>query len=133
MSTINPQIATRHKAACITKKEDSCTAVLVGRRQTTKHVLLGPFLTTFGELHEQVLHHGRHDVPRGDGVDADTVHAPFRGEVTGELEDGRFAGVVGRTDEALHAVQNKVSDGSDDLKAGKGENSKSGAFRRIRA
>lgn len=34
-------------------------------------------------------------VSRRDGVDADGVGRPFRGEGSGQLGDGRFGGVVG--------------------------------------
>ena len=52
-------------------------------------------------MFEERFHHGGDDVAGRDGVDADAVVAPFRGEVAGELEDTGFAGVVGGADEAL--------------------------------
>lgn len=101
MSPIHSQIAPRHEAACVTEQEHRRTTVLVWRRQSAEHVLLGPLVATVGELLEQFLDHGGDDVARGDGVDADVEWAPFGGQVAGELNNGGFAGVVGGADQAL--------------------------------
>jgi hypothetical protein len=63
--------------------------------------VLGPLVAALGELDEELLNHGSDDVAGGDGVDTDVVLTPLSGEVAGELDDGSFASVVGRADEAL--------------------------------
>lgn len=52
MPTIHSQIAAGHKATGVTDQENSCATVFFGARQTTQHILLGPFVATFGKLHE---------------------------------------------------------------------------------
>lgn len=101
MATVHPQIASRHEATGVADQKDSSATIFFGARQTTQHVLLGPFFAAFGKLHEQVLDHLGDDVSGADGVDADVVLAPFGGEVATELDDGCLGGVVGWADEAL--------------------------------
>ena len=101
MSTINLQITARHKAARITDAEHRSAPVLFRNTELSQHILRRPVAPTLRVFFEQSFDHGSRDVARGDGVDADTVGAPFRGEVAAELQDGGFGGVVSRADEAL--------------------------------
>lgn len=101
MPTIHAQIAARHEAARITDEEDRRSPVLLRVAEFAQHVLGGPVTPALGVLLEERFHHGGDDVARGNGVDADAVGAPFGGEVAGELQYGRFGGVVGGADEAL--------------------------------
>lgn len=101
MATVNAEIAARHEAAGVAEEEDGGAAVLVGRGQTTQHVMLGPFVAALGELLEQLLDHGSDNVARRDGVDPDVVRTPLCGKVAGELDHGGLASVVGGTDETL--------------------------------
>lgn len=104
MATVHPQIASRHKATSIADQEHRRATVFFRARQTTQHVLLGPFLAALGKLHEQVLDHLGDDVAGADGVDTDVVLAPFGGEVAAELDDGCFGSIVGWADETLFSV-----------------------------
>ena len=101
MSTINLQITARHKAARITDAEHRSAPVLFRNTELSQHILRRPVAPTLRVFFEQSFDHGSRDVARGDGVDADAVGAPFRGEVAAELQDGGFGGVVSRADEAL--------------------------------
>ena len=101
MSTINLQITARHKAARITDAEHRSAPVLFRNTELSQHILRRPVAPTLRVFFEQSFDHGSRDVARGDGVDADAVGAPFRGEVAAELQDGGFGGVVGGADEAL--------------------------------
>ena len=104
VASIDSQIRAGHEAAGIADEEDASAAVLLGRAEAAEHVLGGPVGAALGELLEQLLDHGRDDVARRDGVDADAVRAPLGGQVAGELDDGGLAGVVGRADEALYGL-----------------------------
>ena len=101
MSTINLQITARHKAARITDAEHSRSPVLLRHTQLAQHILRRPVAPALGVLLEQSFHHSGRDVAGRNGVHANAVAAPFRGEVAAELEDGGFGGVVGWADEAL--------------------------------
>ena len=101
MATVNSQVTTSHEAARIAEQEDRCTAVLLRAGQAAQHVLLGPLVAALGELDEQILDHLGDDVARGNGVDADVVLAPFGSQIAAQLDDGRFAGVVGGADQTL--------------------------------
>ncbi len=74
---IYPQVGTCHEAAGIAEQEDGGPAVVLGLAERVQHVLLGPLGLAFRELREELLHHLRHDVPRGDGVHPDPFDAPF--------------------------------------------------------
>lgn len=104
MSAVHAQVAAGHEAAGIAQQEHSGAAVLLRAGQTAQHVLLGPLITTLGEVKEELFHHGGDDVAGGDGVDADVVLAPLGGEVATELDDSGLACVVGGTDETLARV-----------------------------
>lgn len=109
VTTVHAKVATSHEAAGVAKEEDCCTAVLVGCRKSAEHVLLGPLVAALGELFEQLLDHGGDNVSRGDGVDADIVLTPFRGEVTAKLEHGSLTGIVSGADEALREYESVVA------------------------
>ncbi|CAG8672910.1 9586_t:CDS:1, partial [Scutellospora calospora] len=98
VSTIDPQIRSRHEAARIANAEHRRTPVLLRNTKLAQHVLRGPVALALGVLLEQRLDHGGRDVAGRDGVDADAVGAPFGGQVAAELEHGGFGGVVGGAD-----------------------------------
>jgi hypothetical protein len=102
VASIDAQVASGHETASIAEKEDSCSAVLLRRGQTSKHVVLGPLVAALGVLDEELLNHSGDDITGRDSVDTDVVLAPLGGKVAGELDDGRFASVVGRADETLY-------------------------------
>ncbi len=95
MATVDSQIRTRHEAARIAQEEHRRATVLVGVAETTEHVRIRPVLPPLRERVEEACRHGRDDVPRRDGVDADPVLAPFSGQVAGELDDSRLGRVIG--------------------------------------
>ena len=98
MSTINPQIRSRHEAARITDTEHCGSPVLFRNTQLSQHVLRRPVASALGVFLEESFDHCGCDVAGRDGVHADAVRAPFGGEVAAELEDGGFGGVVGGAD-----------------------------------
>lgn len=98
MPTIDPQITPRHKAARVADAKHRRAPVLLGHTELAQHILRGPVAPALGVFLEESFDHGRRDVARGDGVDADAVRAPFRGQVAAELEHGGFGGVVGGAD-----------------------------------
>jgi hypothetical protein len=98
MPPINPQITTRHKAARITNTEHRSTPVLLRHTELAQHVLRRPVAPALGVFFKQSLDHGGRDVAGRDGVDADAVGAPFRGQVAAELQHCGFGGVVGGAD-----------------------------------
>ncbi len=101
MPPINPHIRPRHKRTRIANQKHRRAPVLFGFTQLAQHILRRPVSSPLGELLEEGLDHGGHDVARRDGVDADAVRAPLGGEVAGELDEAGFGGVVGGADEAL--------------------------------
>jgi hypothetical protein len=60
---------------------------------------------TFGVFDEQIFHHRRDDVSRTQGIDANSVLAPFAGKILGQLLDSGLGGIVGRTNETLSPLQ----------------------------
>lgn len=101
VTTVHAQVRASHERRGIGEQEDRCTTVLLGTRQTAKHILLGPLVAALRELNKQLLNHSGDDVTRGNSVDTDIVLAPFGSEVATKLDDGGLGGVVGGTDEAL--------------------------------
>lgn len=101
MASVNPQVASGHEAASIADKEDAGASVFVWVAELAQHVLSGPVAASLGVLLEESLHHLSHDIARRDGVDADAVGTPFRGEVAGELKDSGLGRIVRGTDQAL--------------------------------
>jgi hypothetical protein len=101
VTAVDADVTTSHEAAGLTEKEDSSSPVLVRLGEAAEHILLGPVVTTFGELDEQLLNHGSDNVTRGDGVDSNAILTPLSREVAGELEHSGFTGVVRGTEEAL--------------------------------
>lgn len=98
MPTIDPQITPSHEAARVADAKHRRAPVLLGHTELAQHILRRPVAPALGVFLEQGFDHGGRDVARGDGVDADAVGAPFRGQVAAELEDGGFGGVVGGAD-----------------------------------
>lgn len=94
MPAIDPKISARHEAARIAEQEDGGAAVVLGGAELAEHVLAGPLDLALREPVEQRPHHVRHDVARGDGVDADPVLAPLGGQVPAQLDDGCFRCVI---------------------------------------
>ena len=101
MTTINSEIASGHEAAGIADEEDASASVFVWVAELAQHILRGPVAASLGVLLEEGLHHLCHDVARRDGVDADAVGTPFRGEVASELEHSRLGRIVRGTDQTL--------------------------------
>lgn len=104
MPAVYPHIRPGHEAASITDQKHSRATVFFRRAEAAQHVLRRPVCPAVRILLEQLLDHGGDDVTWRDGVDADSVLAPFRREVARELEDAGFACVVGGTDQALFGV-----------------------------
>lgn len=104
MATIYPQIRSSHEATGITDQEHRGTSILMRQTQLSKHILLRPLTSSLWKLLEQSFNHGRYDVSGTDCVNSDTVLAPFTGEIACELENARFASVVGWTDQALEEI-----------------------------
>lgn len=111
MPTVYPQIRTRHKTTRTTHQEHPRAPILLRPTQFPQHILRWPVSPALRILFEQLFHHGRHDVARGNGVDADAMGAPFGGEVARELDEAGFGGVVGGADEALGQGFSKAMEG----------------------
>lgn len=101
MSAVDSQIRRSHEATRITDQEYRRSSVLLRYTQLSEHILRGPVSLSLGILLEKSFYHCGDDVAGGDGVDADSVGTPFRGEVACELDHARFGSVVCGTDEAL--------------------------------
>ena len=101
VATVHAQVASRHETTSVTEEEDSGTPVLLRGGQASEHVVLGPLLAALRVLDKELLNHGSDNIAGRDSVDPDIVLAPLGGEVAGELDNGSFAGVVSRADEAL--------------------------------
>lgn len=101
VATVHAQVASRHETTSVTEEEDSGTPVLLRGGQASEHVVLGPLLAALRVLDKELLNHGSDNIAGRDSVDPDIVLAPLGGEVAGKLDNGSFAGVVSRTDEAL--------------------------------
>jgi hypothetical protein len=95
MPSIHLQITPRHETTRVTYQEHRRTPVLRRLTQSAQHILRRPVRLALRELHKELLDHGGHDVSWRNGVDADVVHSPFRGEVAAELDNTGFGGVVG--------------------------------------
>jgi len=101
MPTVDPEIRAGHETTGVTNEKDRGAAILLGRAELAEHVLRRPVPFPLGVLLEQRLNHRRHDVARGDGIDANTMRTPLRRQVATELDDTGFGRVVCGTDEAL--------------------------------
>ncbi|EPE03446.1 ribosome assembly protein [Ophiostoma piceae UAMH 11346] len=80
--------------------KDGSAAVFFGFAEAAEHVAVGPVGTPLWVLIKQRLGHGRDNVARRDGVDADAVLAPLRRQVAAELQHRRLGRIVCRADEA---------------------------------
>lgn len=94
VAAIDEESAASHEAASIRQAEESRAAEFLGNSQTTKHVLSFPSSAGSGVLLKDLVDHGGDDVAWAEGVDADTVAAPFHREGAGELDNGCFGAVV---------------------------------------
>ena len=101
VSTIDPQVRCRHKAARIANEEHCSASILLWHTQLSQHVLRGPIPLSLRILLKQGFYHGSLDISRRNGINSNTVMAPFGGEVACQLHYGSFAGVVGGTDKTL--------------------------------
>jgi hypothetical protein len=77
MPTVDPQIATSHKATGIAYEEYRCSSELLRLAQLTQHVLRWPITLPLRILLEQSFHHRGDDVSGRKSIDADTMDAPF--------------------------------------------------------
>jgi len=102
VSTVNPQIRTRHERACVAEQEDCRTTVFPRLTELTEHVMRRPFTFPLRKLLKQCLDHSSNDVTRRNSVDADTMWAPLRSKVTSELYNTSLGSVVSRADKSLH-------------------------------
>ena len=102
MAAVYAQVGPGHEAARITDQEDGSTPVFLRLAQSSQHILLRPLGLPLRELVEELGDHSRDNIAWRNGVHADAVLAPFGGEISPELEDGGFGGVVGGADEALN-------------------------------
>jgi hypothetical protein len=94
VATINPQISPSHEAAGIAEQKHGRPAVLLWVTEALEHVCVGPCSAPLRNSLKQPRRHGRHDVARRDGVDADAVLAPFGRKVARQLDNGGFGGVI---------------------------------------
>ena len=101
VAAIHPQVCPCHIRACVAEQEYRCPTILLGLAKLPQHVLRGPIGPPLGVELEELIHHGGHDVSRGNGVDADAVLAPFGREIARELDDASFGGIICRADESL--------------------------------
>jgi hypothetical protein len=63
MSTINPQIRSRHKPTTLPHQEHRRTPILLWLTQPPQHILCCPLPSTLGKFFEQPFYHFRHNVP----------------------------------------------------------------------
>lgn len=101
MPTIDLQITARHETARVADAEHRRASVLFGHAQLPEHVLRRPVASALWVFLEERFYHRCGDVTRADGVDPDPVAAPLACQISGELEDGSFGGVIGGADETL--------------------------------
>lgn len=98
MATIDAEVSTSHEGRGIRDEEDGSATELGGIRDATEHVLASPLGLTLRVDIEEVLKHLGLNVTGREGVDTDTVLAPFRGEGATKLKDGRLGGIVDTED-----------------------------------
>ena len=101
MTPIDPHIRPRHELRSIAQQEDCSPTIIFRLAQLIEHILLWPLLPPLRILNEQLLRHGSDDIARGNRVHADAILAPFRRQITSQLDDACFGGIVGWTDESL--------------------------------
>lgn len=95
MTTVNPEISTRHEATRITEQEHGRTSVLVRIAQAAEHIGIRPILLPLGKSLKETRSHGRDDVSGRYGIDSDPMLAPLSCEIASELDHTRFGGVIG--------------------------------------
>lgn len=94
VTAINADISTSHERRGVGDEEDSSTTELRRVRDAAKHVLASPLGLALGVDVEEVLKHLGLDVTGRDGVDTDTVLAPFSSKRATKLQDGGLGGIV---------------------------------------
>lgn len=94
MASVNPQVGPGHEAAGITEQKHSRPAILFRIAQPPKHVGIRPSRPPLRHGFKEALGHGCDDIPRGDCVYADAMHAPLRREAASELHDCGLGCVV---------------------------------------
>lgn len=101
MPTINQHCAPGHERAGVAESKERRAAELLRRRQPPKHVLglPDPLRTRLPLKH--FLHHRRDNVTGTERVHPDPVPPPLHGQVPGQLQNSRLAGVVDRASHPL--------------------------------
>jgi len=101
MPSIHSQVCPSHEGTCIAYQKHRRASILLRFAQLPQHILRRPISPPIGKLLEERFNHGGNDVAGRDGVDADAVGSPFRGQVACKLDDAGFGGVVGGAYEVL--------------------------------
>lgn len=94
VASVNAKIATRHEAAGIAEEEDGGAAELLGAADAAEHVLTCPLGLALGVVVEEVLEHLGQNITGGEGVDSDSVLAPFGSQAATQLDDGGLGWIV---------------------------------------
>lgn len=94
MTSVNLEVGSSHEAGGIADEKDRRTSVLFRRTQFAEHVLRRPVTSPLWILLKQRFHHGRNDIPGGDGVHADPMFAPLGGEIPCELQNTGLGCIV---------------------------------------
>ena len=102
MPTINPHISSRHKRASRRHQENRRPSKILRPAQLPQHVLLRPFFSPFRVLLKQLLHHRRHNIPRRNRIDPNTILPPLRGQIPRQLQNTSFGGIIRGTYQSLH-------------------------------
>lgn len=94
VASVNAKIATCHEAAGIAEEEDGGAAELLGAADAAEHVLACPLGLALGVVVEEVLKHLGQNIAGGEGVDSDSVLAPFGSQAAPQLDDGGLGWIV---------------------------------------
>lgn len=94
MAAIDTKIGTGHVTTRIAQKKDCRATILTRLIEAAEHALGGPLLSAIGVVIEQVSKHLCKGVSRREGIDTNSVLAPFHGKVMGELYNGSLGGIV---------------------------------------
>lgn len=94
MPPVNSQISSSHEAAGVAKEENCSPTVFLGITQPLQHVRIRPCSLPFRKCLEKTGSHSRDDITWREGVDANSVLAPFCGKVPGQLDYSRLGGII---------------------------------------
>ena len=90
VSTVHPQIRTRHVRTCRTEEEYCGASEVFGLAELVEHILSWPVHAPLGIEAEELFNHCGDDITGRYRIHADPVLAPFGRQILGQLEDASF-------------------------------------------